>query len=513
MPKPLIAIVGRPNVGKSTLFNRLARKRIAITEDFAGTTRDRIYADCEIWGRQCTIIDTGGFDIFEKEGYAPAIVEQAQLAIEEADIIVFLTDGREEPSALDYEVAEILRRTRKPVILAANKVDNPKMELSGLYDLRLGEPVKLSAISGIGVAELTELIEELLPRDEEEFPEDDSTKISLVGRPNVGKSSLTNRLLGYDRSMVSEKPGTTRDAIDTRLDWEEHSVTLVDTAGMRRKSRVRKDETSTEYHMVLRSLRAMDRSSTVVIVLESSGVTDQDTKIAGYAHEAGKAILIAVNKWDVIESHWNTGKPSLAQKDYLSMLEKYLPFVSYAPVHFVSAENGIGVEGMMDQAIEIAAHLTERVPTGQLNDVIRRAVADHPPASVKGQQVKIRYATQAEVSPPTIIIFVNKPHLVHFSYVRYLENNIRARFPFVGVPLKIELRPGSGEHTKEERLAAKREAALSETHRQDEERRQARRARAAGEVAGEAPEGEEDFDEFDFDDEDEVEVEYVQEDE
>jgi GTP-binding protein len=507
MSKPLIAIVGRPNVGKSTLFNRLARKRIAITEDFAGTTRDRLYADCEIWGRTCTIIDTGGFDIFEKEGYAPAIVEQAQLAIEEADIIVFLTDGREEPSALDYEVAEILRRTRKPVILAANKVDNPKMELSSLYDLRLGEPVKLSAISGIGVAELTEQIEELLPRENEEYPEDNSTKVALVGRPNVGKSSLTNRLLGYDRSMVSEKPGTTRDAIDTLFEWEGQPVTLVDTAGMRRKSRVKKDETSTEYHMVLRSLRAMDRSSTVILVLESTGVTDQDTKIAGYAHEAGKAILIAVNKWDIIESTWNPEKPSLAQKDFMTMLEKYLPFIAYAPVHFVSAETGMGVAEMLDDAIAITDSLTERISTGQLNDVVRRAVAEHPPASVKGQQVKIRYATQAEVSPPTIVVFVNKPHLVHFSYLRYLENNIRARFPFRGVPLKIETRPGSGEHTKEERLAAKREAALAETHRQDEERRAARAARQ-----NEADEPEELEDDFDFnDDDDEVEVEYVRE--
>jgi GTP-binding protein len=301
MPKPLIAIVGRPNVGKSTLFNRLARKRIAVVEDFAGTTRDRLYADCEIWGRACSLIDTGGFDPHDNEGYAPAIVSQAQLAIDEADIIVFVTDAREEPTTLDYDVAELLRRTRKPVILAANKADNPKMPVSNLYALRLGEPIVMSAATGIGVAELTEHIEELLPREDEEYPDDNSIKVALVGRPNVGKSALTNRVLGFERSIVSPVAGTTRDAIDTPLDWKEQKVTLIDTAGMRRKARVKADKTAVEYHMVLRSLRAVERADVVVLVLDSGGVTEQDTKIAGYAHEAGKAIIVAVNKWDLIE--------------------------------------------------------------------------------------------------------------------------------------------------------------------------------------------------------------------
>jgi len=448
MAKPLIAIVGRPNVGKSALFNRLARLRIAIVEDFAGTTRDRLYTDCDIWGRACTLIDTGGFDPLDKEGYTPAILEQTQFAIDEADVIVFLTDGREEPTTLDFEVAEVLRRTRKPVILAANKVDNPRMELSNLHALRLGTPLPISAVSGIGVAELTEHIEDNLPPKEQDAEDDDSLKVSLVGRPNVGKSAMTNYILGYERSIVSPVPGTTRDAIDTKLEWKDQAVTLIDTAGMRRKARVRNEKTATEYHMVLRSLRAVDRSDVAILVCDSGGITDQDTKIAGYAHEAGKAVLIAVNKWDLIQdtlSHdERVARLTAAQRDFQEMVTRYLPFVSYAPVHFTSALTGAGVAAMLDDALDIAHNVHERIPTSVLNDLVRRAVGDKPPPSVKGQQIKIRYATQADVSPPTIVIFCNHPELLHFSYVRYLENNIRARFPFRGVPLKVELRKSGG---------------------------------------------------------------------
>ena len=456
MSKPLIAIVGRPNVGKSALFNRLARKRIAIVEDLAGTTRDRLYADCDIWGRTCTLIDTGGLDLQEKEGYMPSILTQAQFAIEEADIILFLTDGREDPSLLDHEVAELLRRTRKPVILAANKIDTPRMPVSNLYDLRLGEPVAVSAVSGVGVAELTEQIEELLPPVDEEDVEDDSLKIAIVGRPNVGKSALTNRILGYERSIVNTMPGTTRDAIDTKLEWKDKPITLIDTAGMRRKARVRSEKTSLEYHMVLRSLRAMDRSQVVILVCEAGGVIEQDTKIAGYAHEAGKTILIAVNKWDLIEEY-SGARRSAAQKDYEAMIARYLPFINYAPVHFTSALTGAGVEALVDDALDIADNASYRIPTSELNDVIRRAITEHAIPSVKGRLIKIRYATQAEVTPPTIVIFCNYPELLHFSYQRYLENTIRARFPFRGVPLRIELRKSSGEGTADERIKARRE--------------------------------------------------------
>jgi GTP-binding protein len=302
---------------------------------------------------------------------------------------------------------------------------------------------------------LTEKIEELLPPEEEESDDDDSTKVALVGRPNVGKSALTNRILGYERTIVSPVPGTTRDAVDTKLEWKDEPVTLIDTAGMRRKAKVKQDKTSVEYHMVLRSLRAIDRCDVAVVVLDSGGVAEQDTKIAGYAHEAGKAVLVCVNKWDVMEPQETGRKSTPAQKDYAEMIARYLPFVSYAPIHFTSALTGSGVEAMLDDALSIAPNVHLRIPTSQLNDVVRRALAEHPAPSVKGNPIKIRYATQAETAPPKIIIFCNHPELVHFSYMRYLENRIRAQFPFRGVPLKLELRK-SGAGDEEEAKPARR---------------------------------------------------------
>ncbi|RYG70117.1 ribosome biogenesis GTPase Der [bacterium] len=451
MPKPLIAIVGRPNVGKSALFNRLARRRIALVEDFEGTTRDRLYTDIDIWGRQCTLIDTGGFDNFDKEGYTPAILASTQLGIEQADLIVFLVDGREDPTSLDYEIADVLRKTRKPVIVAANKLDQPHMRNSGHYGLRLGEVTEMSAMGGLGVAELTERIEDLLPPREEDDAVDESVKIALVGRPNVGKSQLTNTILGYERSIVSPVPGTTRDAIDTFLSWGGKELTLIDTAGMRRKSRVKRDETSVEYHMVLRSLRAIDRADVVIVMIEAGGVTDQDTKIAGYAHEAGKPIIVAVNKWDLIEKPTNLEKRTPAQKDFEENLKNYFPFVSYAPVHYLSGLNNWGVEELVDDAIAIEPNGKLRITTGQLNDIIRRAVAEHPIPSVKGRPVKIRYGTQFGISPPSIALFVNQPDLLHFSYVRRIENVIRKKFPFRGVPLRIEVRKSNPRDEKFEK--------------------------------------------------------------
>ncbi len=451
MSKPLIAIVGRPNVGKSALFNRLARKRIALVEDFEGTTRDRLYTDIDIWGRACTLIDTGGFDNKDKEGYTPAILASTQLAIEQADVIIFLTDGREEPTTLDFEIADVLRKTRKPVIVAANKLDARHMKSANHYALRLGEVVEMSAMGGLGVAELTEKIEEVLPPPEEDEDTGENIKIALVGRPNVGKSQLTNTILGYERSIVSPVPGTTRDAIDTYLSWNETPLMLIDTAGMRRKSRVKKDETSVEYHMVLRSLRAIDRADVIILLIEAGGVTDQDTKIAGYAHEAGKPMLIAVNKWDLIEKPTTLEKRTPAQKDFEANLKNYLPFVSYAPVHFLSGLNNWGVEELVDDAIAIKPNAELRITTGQLNDIIRRAVAEHPIPSVKGRPVKLRYATQFGVNPPSIAVFVNQPDLLHFSYVRRLENVIRAKFPFRGVPLKIEVRKSNPRDEKWEK--------------------------------------------------------------
>lgn len=451
MSKPLIAIVGRPNVGKSALFNRLARRRIALVEDLPGTTRDRLYTTIDIWGRPCTLIDTGGFDPLEKEGYTPAILASTQLAIDEAEVIIFLTDGREEPTTLDYEIAQVLRKTRKPVIVAANKLDSLQMKPSNMYALRLGEPLSISAASGLGVGELAEKIEEVLPPPDkgEEEEEDESTKIAIVGRPNVGKSQLTNKILGYERTIVSPVAGTTRDAIDTSLEWDGDPITLIDTAGMRRKARVKQDKTAVEYHMVLRSLRAIDRCNVVMLLLEATGVTDQDTKIAGYAHEAGKPLIIGVNKWDTIEPDAkNPGKKTQAQKDFEVDLKNYLPFVSYAPIHYLSGLTGWGVKEFVDDALEVAPNGTLRVTTGQLNDLLRRAIADHPPPSVKGKPVKIRYATQFGTEPPQFAVFVNQPELLHFSYVRRIENTIRAKFPFRGVPVKIELRKSNRDDEK-----------------------------------------------------------------
>lgn len=489
MPKPLLAIVGRPNVGKSALFNRLVRKRIAIVEDLAGTTRDRLYADCEIWARVCTLIDTGGFDPLDKEGYTPAILAQTQFAIDEADVIIFLLDGREEPTTLDFEIANVLRRTRKPVIVAANKLDSLAVARRApeYFELRLGAVIPLSAASGYGVAELTEKIEELLPPESEEAEEDDgTTKIALVGRPNVGKSALTNHILGYERSIVSPVPGTTRDAVDTLLEWKDQPVTLIDTAGMRRKAKVKQDKTSVEYHMVLRSLRAVDRCDVAVVVLDSGGVAEQDTKIAGYAHEAGKAVLVVVNKWDLIQPDAvESEHETPAQKDYAGMIARYLPFVSYAPIHFTSALSGLGVQTMVDDALAIAPNLHLRIGTSPLNDVVRRAIAEHPMPSVKGLQMKIRYATQPETAPPKIVLFCNHPELVHFSYIRYLENRIRTQFPFRGVPLKIELRKSGSDDDEFEKPKRRNRPARAAVERiaADREEREREERDRGGEAA------------------------------
>lgn len=337
------------------------------------------------------------------------------------------------------------------MIVAANKLDARHMKSANHYALRLGEVVEMSAMGGLGVAELTEKIEEVLPPPEEDEDTGENIKIALVGRPNVGKSQLTNTILGYERSIVSPVPGTTRDAIDTYLSWNETPLMLIDTAGMRRKSRVKKDETSVEYHMVLRSLRAIDRADVIILLIEAGGVTDQDTKIAGYAHEAGKPMLIAVNKWDLIEKPTTLEKRTPAQKDFEANLKNYLPFVSYAPVHFLSGLNNWGVEELVDDAIAIKPNAELRITTGQLNDIIRRAVAEHPIPSVKGRPVKLRYATQFGVNPPSIAVFVNQPDLLHFSYVRRLENVIRAKFPFRGVPLKIEVRKSNPRDEKWEK--------------------------------------------------------------
>jgi GTP-binding protein len=471
MAKPIIAIVGKPNVGKSALFNRLTRQRIAVVEDVPGVTRDRLYADADINGRICSLVDTGGFDPMEKEGFIPQVVNQTKFAINEADVIVFVVDAPEEPSALDFAMADLLRVTQKPVILVANKVDAAKGTPNAYFELGLGAPIFVSAIHGRGVAELEERIHELLPPPEEEnekeATEDGGLRVAIVGRPNVGKSAFTNAILGEERCIVSEVPGTTRDAVDTPVTWRGERVTLIDTAGMRRKAKVKH---ALEYYSVLRSLRAIDRADVVVLMVDAGGVVEQDAKIGGYAHDAGKPVIIVVNKWDLMEEEIRKGMEEaddqrkargdkevkrrlrLAQEDFTRLVRAYLSFLDYSPVIFVSALRKTGVKEVMDEAFLVAEHSTRRVPTSQLNTFLIQVQEEHPPPTVKGKRLKIRYATQPDVKPPTFVLFVNNPELMHFSYARHLENRLRERFGFEGTPIRLKLRASTGKEVREEMM-------------------------------------------------------------
>jgi len=443
MSKPIIAIVGRPNVGKSALFNRLAKQRLAVVEDFAGVTRDRLYVDTDFDGRTVSLVDTGGFDPTEKEGLMPSVVAQARFAISEAEVIVFVLDARHELTALDFAVAEELRKTRKPIIVAVNKADNAR-QLNSFDELGLPIVIPVSALHGRNIDELIEAIVAVLPPEQGSEAEVESVKIAIVGRPNVGKSSLLNAILGEERSIVSDQPGTTRDAIDTRLDWGGHTLTLIDTAGMRRKAKVKQ---AMEYHTVLRALRAIDRADVVFLVVESGGLAEQDAKIGGYAHEAGKSVILVVNKWDLIEKQLAETDPrkrkrqqALVRGDFQRHIHNYLAFMDYAMVLYVSALTGDGVHDLLHEALRLVAQANTRVPTAQLNAVVRTAVAKHSPPTFKNRKLKVKYATQVAVQPPTIVVFVNDPELMHFSYRRYLENELRAAFGFEGAPLRMFVR-------------------------------------------------------------------------
>ncbi len=471
MPKPIIAIVGKPNVGKSALFNRLTRQRIAVVEDVPGVTRDRLYADADLNGRICSLVDTGGFDPLEKEGFIPQVVNQTKFAINEADVIVFVVDAHEEPSALDFAMADLLRVTQKPVIFVANKVDAAKGKPNAYFELGLGAPIFVSAIHGRGVAELEDRINELLPApeevDEEETTDDDGLRIAIVGRPNVGKSAFTNAILGEERCIVSDVPGTTRDAVDTSVTWQGERVTLIDTAGMRRKAKVKH---ALEYYAVLRSLRAVDRADVVVLMVDAGGVVEQDAKIGGYAHDAGKPVIIVVNKWDLMEEEIRQGMEEaddqrqargdkelkrrlrLVQEDFTRIVRTRLSFLNYSPVIFVSALRKTGVQEVMDEAFLVAEHSAQRVPTSQLNTFLIQVQEQHPPPTVKGKRLKIRYATQPDVKPPTFVLFVNNPELMHFSYARHLENRLRERFGFEGTPIRLKLRASTGKEVREEMM-------------------------------------------------------------
>ena len=442
MAKPLIAVVGRPNVGKSTFFNKVAGRRISIVEDTPGVTRDRIYADVEWQGRTLTLIDTGGIDIHASDVFFSQMRRQAEIAIETADVICFFTDGRAGLTDEDRDVANLLRRSAKPVILVVNKIDHISQanRVYEFYELGLGDPMAISATNMMGLGDLLQAICDLLP---EKAPEEDDAQpamqLAVVGRPNVGKSSLTNRLLGQERSMVSDIAGTTRDAIDTMLTARDGSrYNIIDTAGIRRKSQV--EDESLEKYSVLRAIAAIQRCDVALLLIDArDGVTEQDTKIAGIIHDEGRAAVIVVNKWDAVEKDTNTME-TFRKKVYDS-----LKFMDWAPVIFVSAKSGQRVNTVLETCDKAWAQWTKRIPTGMLNDVLADATADVQPPAQNGHRLKIYYCTQQSVSPPTFIFFVNEEKLMHFAYRRYLENYFRKTFDFCGTPLRFIIR----EKTKE----------------------------------------------------------------
>ncbi len=428
MANPLVAIVGRPNVGKSTLFNKIAGRRLSITENRPGVTRDRLYADAVWQGKHFTVIDTGGIELKSDDTMWREILRQAELAVEMAQVIVFLMDGREEISSSDYEVAEKLRRSGKPVLLAVNKIDHFSHDkLFDFYALGLGEPFPVSAEHSQGVGDLLDAVVEQFPEGEEEAGE--RLKIALVGKPNAGKSSLTNRLLGFERTIVTDIAGTTRDAIDTPFQYNGEAYTLIDTAGIRRKKNVTDD---VEYYSVVRALDAVRRADVCLLVVDSSeGLTEQDVKIAGYVHEQGKPSVIVMNKWDLIE------KDTRTVLRFEQKLKEDLKFMDYFKSVYVSAQTGQRTEKLLTLAREVFAHANFRVKTGTLNDLLLDAVRANEPASYNGRRLKVYFATQPSVCPPTFVLSCNDAQLMHFSYKRYLENVLRRTFDFSGTPVRV----------------------------------------------------------------------------
>ncbi|WP_339996681.1 ribosome biogenesis GTPase Der [Priestia aryabhattai] len=434
MPKPIIAIVGRPNVGKSTIFNRIVGERVSIVEDIPGVTRDRIYSSGEWLNLDFNIIDTGGIDIGD-EPFLEQIKQQAEIAIDEADVIIFLVNGRDGITAADEEVAKILYKSKKPVVLAVNKVDNPEMRelIYDFYALGYGEPFPISGTHGLGLGDLLDEAAKHFPKEKDEDYGEEVIKFSLIGRPNVGKSSLVNALLGEDRVIVSDLAGTTRDAIDTRFTKEDQEYVVIDTAGMRKRGKVYE---STEKYSVLRALKAIERSDVVLIVLNAEeGIIEQDKKIAGYAQEAGKAVVIVVNKWDTVE------KDEKTMKKFEENIREHFQFLTYAPIVFLSAKTKKRTHTLLPMIDLASESHAVRVETSILNDVIMDAVAMNPTPTHNGNRLKIYYTTQVAIKPPTFVVFVNDPELMHFSYKRFLENKLREAFGFEGTPIKIIARP------------------------------------------------------------------------
>lgn len=435
MSKPIVAIVGRPNVGKSQLFNRLAGKRLSIVEDSPGVTRDRLYADSEWRGRNFSVIDTGGIEPRNDNEILKFMRYQAEAAIHHADVIIFITDLRTGVTASDEEVASMLQRSGKPIILAVNKCDKPGApdpNIFEFYNLGLGEPYGISALHGYGTGDMLDAVYEHFPEESENDADDDRIRIALIGKPNVGKSSLLNRVLGEERVIVSNVAGTTRDSVDADVENEHGKFTFIDTAGIRKKSKI---EEKIEKFSVMRSLMAVERADVCVIMIDAQeGVTEQDTKVAGEAHNAGKACIIVVNKWDTVEKDGST------MKEYTLRVREGLAYMPYAPVLFISAKTGQRVDKLYSLIAEVYEQNHKRIPTGQLNSILAEATSRVQPPTDKGRRLKIYYVTQAGVTPPTFIFFCNDAKLFHFSYQRYLENQIREVFSLTGTPVRIVVR-------------------------------------------------------------------------
>ncbi len=435
MSKPVVAVVGRPNVGKSTLFNVLAGERISIVKDTPGVTRDRIYADASWLDKEFTLIDTGGIEPDSNDIILSQMREQAQIAIDTADVILFLTDVRQGLLDTDAKVADMLRRAKKPVVLVVNKVDSFEKFMPDVYEfynLGIGEPFAISAASMLGLGDMLDEIVKHFPAQKQDEEEDTRTKVAVIGKPNVGKSSLVNRLTGENRVIVSDIAGTTRDAVDTAVVWQDQEYVFIDTAGLRRKSKVRED---LERYSVIRAVTAVERADVVLILIDAEeGVTEQDAKIAGIAHDRGKGIIIAVNKWDAIE------KDDKTMYKHTDRIRQVLSFMPYAEILFISAKTGQRTSRIFDMVDVVLENNSMRIATGVLNEIMSEAVAMQQPPSDKGKRLKLYYITQVAVKPPTFVIFVNDKKLMHFSYTRYLENRIRDAFGFQGTSLRFFIR-------------------------------------------------------------------------
>lgn len=431
MARPVIAIVGRPNVGKSTIFNRIIGDRLAIVEDKPGITRDRLYGVAEWAGKSFSIIDTGGIEIDGEDEIMKSVRMQAELAIAEADVIIFMVDAKIGITHADEEVAQMLYRSKKPIVLAVNKVDNEgrQDEVYEFYSLGFGEPIAISGSHGIGIGDLLEAATELLPEPKDDEYDDDVIKVALIGRPNVGKSSLVNALLGEERVIVSNIAGTTRDAIDTPFEVDGQKYVLIDTAGMRKRGKVYEN---TEKYSVMRAMKAIERADVALIVINGEeGIIDQDKHIAGYAHEAGKASIFVVNKWDAVE------KDEKTMQNFTASIRDEFLFMTYAPIEYLSATTKLRLHKLIPVINYVSEQHALRIATHLLNDVVSDAVSMNPTPTDKGKRLRINYVTQVATKPPTIVCFVNHPELMHFSYARYLENKIRAAFNFEGTPVRI----------------------------------------------------------------------------